>query len=221
MNRTPTIAVQGMTPYEATWKKKPDLRNIREWGEKVYVAWKPASTSWVGASREGGGWGLTTKAQACASTGRIEGDNRRRNVYFDESAPRFEGRNGTVSNRKLMGLPPPRKLQTRPRQQPGEDITHAETPPIENPPTLDGDVNDDNVSEAEDPPTKPEGRPTRTRRPTARIQDLLAGGAVASNLPRGPKVAEESSCQRHRLLPTSLRQRSLKSLRELARRIRC
>ncbi|KAL0951954.1 hypothetical protein HGRIS_008605 [Hohenbuehelia grisea] len=39
----------------------------------------------------------------------------------------------------------------------GEDITHAETPPIENPPTLDGDVNDDNVSEAEDPPTKPEG----------------------------------------------------------------
>jgi hypothetical protein len=37
MNRTLTKAVNGMTPYEATFSKKPDLREVHEWGEKVWV----------------------------------------------------------------------------------------------------------------------------------------------------------------------------------------
>jgi hypothetical protein len=37
MNRTSTKAVEGMTPCEALFGKKPDLRNVREWGEKVWV----------------------------------------------------------------------------------------------------------------------------------------------------------------------------------------
>lgn len=37
MNRTSTKAVDGMTPYEAAFGKKPDLRHVREWGEKVWV----------------------------------------------------------------------------------------------------------------------------------------------------------------------------------------
>ena len=37
MNRTSTKAVDGMTPYEAAFGKKPDLRGLREWGEKVWV----------------------------------------------------------------------------------------------------------------------------------------------------------------------------------------
>ena len=37
MNRTLTKAVDGMTPYEAAFGKKPDLRNVREWGERVWI----------------------------------------------------------------------------------------------------------------------------------------------------------------------------------------
>jgi hypothetical protein len=37
MNRTSTKAVDGQTPYEAAFGKKPDLRDVREWGEKVWV----------------------------------------------------------------------------------------------------------------------------------------------------------------------------------------
>ena len=37
MNRTTTKAVSEMTPYEAAFGKKPDLQDVREWGEKVWV----------------------------------------------------------------------------------------------------------------------------------------------------------------------------------------
>ena len=37
MNRTSTKAVSNMTPYEAAFGKKPNLRDVREWGKKVWV----------------------------------------------------------------------------------------------------------------------------------------------------------------------------------------
>ena len=37
MNRTSTKAVDGMTPYEAAFRRKPNLKDVREWGEKVWV----------------------------------------------------------------------------------------------------------------------------------------------------------------------------------------
>jgi hypothetical protein len=37
MNCTLTRAVDGKTPYEAAFGKKPNLRNVRKWGEKVWV----------------------------------------------------------------------------------------------------------------------------------------------------------------------------------------
>lgn len=37
MNRTSTRAVKGMTPYEAMFGKKPNLKDVREWGERVWV----------------------------------------------------------------------------------------------------------------------------------------------------------------------------------------
>ncbi|KIJ29519.1 hypothetical protein M422DRAFT_144074, partial [Sphaerobolus stellatus SS14] len=37
MNRTSTLSVEGMTPFEAVFGAKPDLSNIREWGERVYI----------------------------------------------------------------------------------------------------------------------------------------------------------------------------------------
>ena len=37
MNRTSTKAVEGMTPYEATFGTKPNLSEVQEWGERVWV----------------------------------------------------------------------------------------------------------------------------------------------------------------------------------------
>ena len=37
MNQTTTKTVEGMTPYEAAFGKKPDLQNVHEWGKKVWV----------------------------------------------------------------------------------------------------------------------------------------------------------------------------------------
>ena len=37
MNCTGTKAVKGKTPFEAVFDKKPDLKNIREWGEWILV----------------------------------------------------------------------------------------------------------------------------------------------------------------------------------------
>ena len=44
LNRMTTKAVEGMTPFEAAFGKKPDLKGVHEWGEKTYVR------------VEGGGW---------------------------------------------------------------------------------------------------------------------------------------------------------------------
>jgi len=37
MNRTSTKAVDGKTPFEAAFRKKLDLRDVREWGETMWV----------------------------------------------------------------------------------------------------------------------------------------------------------------------------------------
>ena len=37
LNRTSTKAVDGMTPYEAAFGKKPNLSGVWRWGEKVWV----------------------------------------------------------------------------------------------------------------------------------------------------------------------------------------
>ena len=37
MNHMSTKAVDGKMPFEAAFRKKPDLRDVREWGENVWV----------------------------------------------------------------------------------------------------------------------------------------------------------------------------------------
>jgi hypothetical protein len=37
MNRTGTKAVEGKTPFEVVFKKKPSLRLVKEWGEHVWI----------------------------------------------------------------------------------------------------------------------------------------------------------------------------------------
>ena len=48
-----TKAVEEMTPYEAAFGKKPDLREVQEWGEKVYVRLEKKGLKLGGRVREG------------------------------------------------------------------------------------------------------------------------------------------------------------------------
>ena len=52
MNWMSTKAVDGMTPYEAAFRKKPDLRNVCEWGECVWI-WTENGDKLGGHVREG------------------------------------------------------------------------------------------------------------------------------------------------------------------------
>ena len=62
MNWTRTKAVIRMTPYEATFRKKPDLLDIREWGEKVWVHVKKG-TKLGGQVREGRWMGVSDESK--------------------------------------------------------------------------------------------------------------------------------------------------------------
>ena len=57
LNRTTTKAVEGMTLFEAAFGKKPNLKGVREWGEKVYVRVEKGLSSAVELGKAGGlGW---------------------------------------------------------------------------------------------------------------------------------------------------------------------
>ena len=58
LNRTRTTAVAGMTPYEAAFGKKPDLSNVHEWGDKVWVRLEVKAYKLGGRVREVVGWGF-------------------------------------------------------------------------------------------------------------------------------------------------------------------
>ena len=62
LNRTMTKAVEGMTPFEAAFGKKPDLKKVHEWGEKVYVRIE-AGTKLGGRVREGRWLGIDNESK--------------------------------------------------------------------------------------------------------------------------------------------------------------
>ena len=86
LNRTTTKAVDGMTPFEAAFGKKPDLKKVREWGEKVFVRIE-GGTKLGGRVREGRWMGIDNESKGVrvywpeSKTVTVE-----RNVYFDNSS---------------------------------------------------------------------------------------------------------------------------------------
>lgn len=94
LNQTTMKAIEGMTPYEAAFGKKPDLRRLREWGEKVWVhvekgnklGGRVCEGRWIGVEDESKGvWVYWPDTKTIT----IE-----RNTYFDNSASHLEGENG-------------------------------------------------------------------------------------------------------------------------------
>jgi hypothetical protein len=82
-----------MTPYEAVFKKKPFLGDLREWGEKVYVRLEKKGLKLGGRVREGRWLGIDEQSKGVRvywpDTKAISVE---RNVYYDDaSASRNEG----------------------------------------------------------------------------------------------------------------------------------
>ena len=160
LNRTTTRAVEGMTPYEAAFGKKPDLSGVREWGEKVFVRIE-GGTKLGGRVREGRWLGVDEQSKGV----RIYWPDSKsitveRNVYFDDaSVSRNEGEHeDTVVTKNDL----------------------PDTPKIVEVPDIQPEPEDDH-SEAENPTT-------RVRKPTQRVQDLLEGKATWSNRSKAQKV---------------------------------
>ena len=86
LNRTTTKAVEGMMPFEAGFGKKPDLKCVREWGEKVYVRVE-GGTKLGGRVREGRWIGIDLESKGARV---YWPDNKKvnveRNIYFNEAA---------------------------------------------------------------------------------------------------------------------------------------
>jgi hypothetical protein len=94
LNCTSTKAVDGKTPYEAAFGKKPDLWHVREWGENIWVHVEGGNKlgGWV---REGCWLGVDEQSKGF----RVYWMNKRtvsteRNVYHDKTCAlvdRLEG----------------------------------------------------------------------------------------------------------------------------------
>ena len=120
MNRTSTKAVDGMTPYEAAFRRKPNLKDVREWGEKVWVRVE-GGDKLGGRVREGRWMGIDEQSKGVhvywpdKTTVGVE-----RNVYYRSiaSVSRLEGEEGGIIETKTDSsreIPPKDNNSTPPR----------------------------------------------------------------------------------------------------------
>ena len=186
MNRTSTRAVEGMTPYEATFGKKPDLSEVREWGERVWVRIE-GGDKLGGRVREGRWMGLDEKSKGV----RIYWPDSRtvgveRNIYVDKtgaSASRLEGEEWDGFGETNADAPLIPRKPSNGSQDPDvaqKSATHHAEPAAIN----------EIPSDIDEIPSEPDERPKRTRKPTERVRDLISGKAVSDNRPKlGRKIA--------------------------------
>ena len=181
MNRTSTKAVEGMTPFEAVFGKKPDLRHVREWGERVWVRIEGGNKlggrvkegRWLGIDERSKGFRILWPDTKTVTT--------ERNVYHDKtcsSACRLEGEDWEFV-KTTPDLPPIVKnpTPTEPTVQPAVPSPYPSRtpspapskPPIDNP---------------RDPTTS-----RRLRVPSRLVRDLLEGRGTTSARPSDPAVA--------------------------------
>ena len=99
MNQTSTKAVDGKTPYEAAFVKKPNLRDVCEWGEKVWVRIE-GGDKLGGRVHEGRWMGIDEQSKGVQvywpdkTTVGVE-----RNVYYDKmvaSVSHLKGEEGII-----------------------------------------------------------------------------------------------------------------------------
>ena len=184
LNRTTTKAVEGMTPFEAAFGKKPNLKGVREWGEKVYVRVEKG-TKLGGRVREGRWLGVDEESKgARVYWPDTKAVSVERNIYFNNpSASRVEEEDEAVINTNAdlpSAVQPANRLATIPENQ----------VPVINTPIVDTDP----VSDAPET-SDAEGSAKRIRKPSRKISDLLEGRgswSTASKTALAPGVQQPS-----------------------------
>jgi hypothetical protein len=157
-----------MTPYEAAFGKKPDLKGVREWGEKVYVRIE-GGTKLGGRVREGRWLGMDEESKGA----RIYWPDTKsvtveRNIHYDNSsASRFEEEEAVEIVKTTANLPV------------ANDVPVHEVP-------LD-------VEEPDESEVESVGK--RVRKPSKKVAELLGGGgswSTASRPTLAPGVQQPS-----------------------------
>jgi hypothetical protein len=164
-NRTSTKALKGHTPYEAINGKPPNLRNLPEWGCKVWV--HDTKTGKVGTRAKEGRW-----------VGYDENSNANRIYWPDKRSVAVE-RNVKFSQ-TYEPTPLDDDMVLEGENEPLDETTSSTLPPA--PP-------------APMPEVEPQRRSSRTRKPSQYIRDIQAGKGSAQGknrpeLPRGMTVPE-------------------------------
>jgi hypothetical protein len=186
LNRTPTKAVEGKTPFEAAFGKKPDISGVREWGDKVWVRVEGGDKlgrrvkegRWLGVDENSKGvrvyWPDKTNVTV------------ERNVYYDptcSSVSRLEGEewDGFI------------QVETKPNSPHKVEIDKPDTLPDRPSPKLkipkaDPDPDKETPSAAEESTSEVESRPKRARKPTRKLRDILEGHATATGRSDDPSM---------------------------------
>jgi len=171
--------------YEAAFGKKPDLRGIREWGEKVWVRVE-GGNKLGGRVREGRWIGVDDKSKGI----RVYWPDKKmvsveRNIYYDKTCSSISGLEGEELEEFVKTkidepvIPPSSSNSTSNPSHVQLSASHATRDPPSEPST-----------DVEKPPSEAETRPRQARKLTQCVRDLLEGRAIASNLPKGQKVAK-------------------------------
>ena len=155
LNRTTTKAVEGMTSYEAAFGKKPNLKGLRVWGERVWVRIEGGNKlggrvwegHWLGVNEQSKGiwvyWPDTRTIMV------------KRNTYFNNSsASHLEGE---------------------------QDIDITKTSPDSHTPNPTKTQN--TLVENETETEEIEGRGKHIKKPSQRVMDLLEGHGTWTNKP--------------------------------------
>ena len=133
-----TKAVDGKMPFEAAFRKKPDLRDVREWGENVWVHTEDGDKlggcvhkgQWMGIDEQFKGVHIYWPDKRSVT---IE-----RNIYFDKStmsASHLEGEiDGIVETKANAPAKPPETPSTLKSSPPANFPAPATSPHILAPP---------------------------------------------------------------------------------------
>ena len=167
-----------MTPYEAAFGKKPDLKDIHKWGEKVWVHTETGSKL-GGCICEGRWLGIDERSKGVhvhwpeMKTVSVEW-----NIYVDKmSAHCFEGEEneGIIKmNPDSPDIPIPPKVLPAFAQPPKTDKNQLQNTPAPRKTHI----------EPEESHSEPETHPKCIWKPTQHVKDILQGIAMSSNLPK-------------------------------------
>jgi transposase InsO family protein len=197
-NRTPTIALDEQTPFEAFFGKKPDLEGLREFGTKVWVHDANGSKldgrstigRWVGFDEESSGHRIYWPERRSVSIERSVKFENEAEILLPNSAP-LEGENSTAP------LP---KNSSKFEQPTVPNLPRAPIIP-ENPATtfMDNPTVDHLGRDFEQPPDN-QGHPKQIRQESAALRRLRDGEGFISDcpsernqLPKGIQKADEAA----------------------------